>query len=78
MKKADVYKELVIKAHEAGMAAIDGCVPTPMVVEQHESVFDDNSPVVESWYVSEGMCGFAWVKLKNARQSLVCWISFNK
>ena len=77
MEKADVYKELVINAHNAGMEALEKSVPTPMVVSQHENMLDDNSPVKESWYVSEGMCGFAWVKLKNARQSLVCWMRKN-
>ena len=47
MKKADVYKELVIKAHNAGMEALEKSVPTPMVVSQHENMLDDNSPVKE-------------------------------
>ena len=77
MKKADVYKELVINAHNAGMEALEKSVPTPMVVSQHENMLDNNSSVKESWYVSEGMCGFAWVHLSNARQSLVCWMRKN-
>ena len=55
------YDKILDEAHVAGMAAGDAAIPTPMVVSQHASVLDDNSPVVKSYYVSEGVCGFAYV-----------------
>lgn len=55
------FEALHRKAHEAGHAAATAARPTPMVVQQHESPFDDNSEVVQQWYVPEGVCGFAWV-----------------
>ena len=55
------YDKILDEAHVAGMAAGDAAIPTPMVVSPHASVLDDNSPVVKSYYVSEGVCGFAYV-----------------
>ena len=73
MNKADVYQELLIEAHESGMEALNKCVPTPMAFQSSGlfDKFDWNKPYD---VVSEGCCGFAWVKLTNARQSLVCWM----
>jgi hypothetical protein len=52
------------KAHEAGMKALESCVPTPMMVAQHENMLDDNSPVAKAWHVPDGVCGFAWIIVK--------------
>ncbi len=55
------YHELHVKAHEAGLEAGLAARPAAMVVQRHQSPFDDESPVVQQWYVPEGVCGFAWV-----------------
>lgn len=55
------FAVLLNNAHKAGLKAGDAFSPTPMVVTQHENMLDDNSPVKESWYVEDGVCGFAWV-----------------
>lgn len=52
------------EALEAGMAALNAATPTPMVVEQHANVMDDNSPVTQQWVVDGGVCGFAWLSFK--------------
>lgn len=57
-------EQLFIRAEQAGYAAGIGHTPHPMVVQQHESVLDDNSPVEKSWYVPDGVCGFAWVIIR--------------
>ena len=49
------------KAINAGMTALQGCTPTPMIVTQHENAMDDNSPAKKQYYVGDGMCGFASV-----------------
>jgi len=54
---ANIYKE----AHEAGLAAVEVCTPTPMVVQQHANMLDDNSPVAKQWFVPDGPCGFSWI-----------------
>lgn len=62
------------RAHEAGMKAGNDCKPTPMVVQQHASPLDDTSPVNQQWYVGEGACGFAWIKIGDARQPFCRWL----
>ncbi len=56
-------KKIMEKAIEAGHRAMAECVPTPMVVGEHENPLNDNSPLKRAWFVSGGVCGFAWVKI---------------
>lgn len=69
MAKAE--KVLIEKAFAAAEAAMKAAVPVPMVVSQRANALDDSSPVVQSWHSAEGVCGFAWVKIKPARGKLV-------
>jgi hypothetical protein len=62
--KKNSYVEIYEKALAAGAAALKACTPNPMVVQQHANMLDDNSPVVQEWYVADGACGFAWVNVK--------------
>lgn len=64
-------EKLYAEAHAAGMAAGNALQPVPMLVEQHASPLDDNSPVVKQWVCNGGVCGFAWVKIKPARGKFV-------
>lgn len=57
-------KNLYMQAHAAGEAAAQACVPVPMRVLQHASAANDASPVVQSWDVPDGACGFAWINIK--------------
>ena len=68
-----IYQE----AHEAGMKAAGNHTPTPMVVEQHSNMMNDNSPVVKSWVVSGGVCGFAWINIKPANSKFAKWLKAN-
>ena len=52
------------EAVQAGRDAMTACTPTPMVVEQHIDVLNDKSAVTDRYFVSGGVCGFAWVKFK--------------
>jgi hypothetical protein len=52
------------EAKEAGMVALNECKPTPMVVEQHVNVMNDNSPVKQAWVVDGGVCGFCSIIFK--------------
>ena len=49
------------RADAEGKLAADDCVPVPMVVQEHASPIDDNSPVVQQLVVPDGPCGFAWI-----------------
>lgn len=60
---AKTMKQIYDEAVAAGKAAGNADRPTPMVVRQHASVMDDDSPVTQQWYVADGPCGFAWVNV---------------
>jgi hypothetical protein len=60
--KSAEFEAIYNEAHQAGMAAAQAKVPTPMVVQQHGDVGNDNSPVVKQWVVTGGVCGFAWIQ----------------
>ena len=73
MNQRDVeYDTLYNEAYAAGLAA--DCIPTPMIVQQRANPFDDSSPVIKEWYVSAGMCGFAWVTVRPATSSFARWL----
>lgn len=59
--------ELFAKAHKAGMQAGNDITPTPMTVVGGG----------RSYYVGEGVCGFAWVNIKPARGKFVQWLKAN-
>lgn len=65
---------IIREAEAAGRAALVAATPEPMVVQQHASPIDDSSPVVRSWYVSEGVCGFAWVTISPATSALARYL----
>lgn len=58
------FEVLFKKAREAGYAAGEAAKPVPMVVGTPTDMFAANSPLDRTkpvYYVSEGVCGFAWV-----------------
>lgn len=73
-KRYAAYEALWNEAESAGRAAADACVPTPMVVQQRANMADDSSPVVKSWHVPSGACGFAWVTIRPATSSFARWL----
>ena len=71
---ATVYAE----AHAAGMAAGNGCTPTPMVVGTPTTPLgNDIDYSKETYYVADGMCGFAWINIKPARGKFVKYLKDN-
>ena len=48
-------------AHEAGMIAASAMVPQPMIVQNMAGI--SNQPIGPKYFVSEGVCGFAWIKV---------------
>lgn len=59
------FQELWSKAVSAGIAAGEAAIPTPMIVAEGDVCVNGESviPKGQAWYVSEGACGFAWVKV---------------
>ena len=61
-----------------GMAAGNGCTPTPMVVGQPTTPLgNDIDYSKETYYVSDGVCGFAWINIKPARGKFVKYLKDN-
>lgn len=62
---ASIYREADLAGHEA----VQKLEVVPMIVSQHKNPLDDNSKIVKSWYISDGVCGFAtiWIKPANSQ-----------
>lgn len=75
--KAQDWQKLYNEADAAGNEAVSKCNVVPMVVQQHANVMDDSSPVTQSWYVSDGVCGFAWVTVRPGNCSFAKWLVKN-
>ena len=71
-------QEIYSEAHSAGMAAGHGCTPTPMVVGQPTTPLgNDIDYSKETYYVADGLCGFAWINIKPARGKFVKFLKDN-
>ena len=71
---ATVYAD----AHAKGIAAGNGCNPTPMVVGTPTTPLgNDIDYSKDTYYVSDGVCGFAWVNIKPARGKFVKYLKEN-
>ena len=57
------FQKIVAMADAAGMVAGQAATPEPMVVYEAAGITGDApKPGGQSWYVPEGVCGFAWVR----------------
>jgi hypothetical protein len=56
------FNSLFAGASEVALEAAAKAVPTPMTVVESDLL--TGAPSGRSYYVSEGLCGFAWVKIK--------------
>jgi fermentation-respiration switch protein FrsA (DUF1100 family) len=72
------FQELYDRARAAGYEAVAQLNVAPMVVQKHTDPLNDNSPVVQSWVVEGGPCGFAWVNIKPGNCSFANWLKKNK
>ena len=71
-------QEIYTEAHSAGIAAGNGCTPTPMVVGSPTTPLgNDIDYSKDTYYVSDGVCGFAWVNIKPARGAFVKYLKEN-
>jgi len=60
----DLIKKAELAGEEALRKLIESKKVAPMVVQQHENMADDNSPVAQEWVVPGGPCGFAMIRVK--------------
>lgn len=68
------FEAVFNEANRAGFAAGEASKPAAMIVSQHANALDDNSAVEKQWLVPDGVCGFAWVKVKPANCSFAKWL----
>ena len=74
----DIPHTIYSEAHSKGIAAGNACTPTPMVVgEPTTPLGNDIDYSKDTFYVSDGVCGFAWVNIKPARGKFVTWMKKN-
>lgn len=71
------FAELYEAADIAGKMDADACIPTPMIVQQRTNALDDSSPIVKSWNVAGGVCGFAWVNIRPGNSKFANWLKKN-
>lgn len=68
---ANAY-DIFVEAFEAGRQAAESAIPTAMVVGTAKSILSDQiDQTKQTWVVSEGMCGFAYVTIRPARGPMV-------
>jgi hypothetical protein len=72
------YEALLVEASQAGMAALEAATPTPMVVYEADGLTDKPKPGGQSWYESDGACGFAWVVIRPATTGFARWLKKNR
>lgn len=67
------FKEIIEKAQEAGRNAAEALTPVPMIVGEATSLLsteiDYSKP---TYFVEDGVCGFAWVDIYERKNSAFC------
>jgi len=62
------------EAHEAGMRAGQARTPSPIMVGSAVGLSSEIDPSKPTYYVPEGVCGFAWVTIKPATTRFAKWM----
>ena len=71
-KFEQIWRDLQRVSHEALAKATP---PTPMVVGSPTTPLgNDIDYSKQTWYVADGVCGFAWVVVPNGRSGFAKWI----
>lgn len=72
------FAELYARADAAGRKAVAATVPTPMGVQESRLDIIDGKlvdvPVGQTYIVSGGVCGFAWVNIKPGTSTFARWL----
>lgn len=76
LKKSEM-RSLYYRALAAAKAAGENAVPAPMVVSEADGLSDRPKPGGKSWYVADGVCGFAWVNVKPGNSRFANWLKKN-
>ena len=68
----------LLSAELLGREAANKAVVAPMIVQEHTNMMDDTSPVAKSYYVPDGVCGFAWLVVRPGNSSFAHWLKKTK
>jgi hypothetical protein len=61
-----------------GNHAANDCIPTPMIVGSPTHILgNDIDPNKPTYYVPSGVCGFAWINVRDGRSSFARWLKKN-
>lgn len=71
------FQQLINDLATVAETAYMACQPQPMMVYQTKGLSDIPDPNGSSWYVSEGVCGFGWVRITPATSSFAKWCAKN-
>ena len=72
-------QSLYNQAHDAGVAAVEATRVVPMVVGQAKNVFGNEIDYSqETYFVADGVCGFAWISVKPANSKFGKFLTENK
>ena len=72
------FEAAFAKAKAAGLAAGEAHNPRPMTVQEGDLLTGKPAEGGKSWYVPEGVCGFAWVNVYPGSSSFAKWLVKNK
>jgi len=76
MQKYAKFEEVYRKAFVAGMGAGHAAAPTPMVVGSPSTPFgNDVDYSKKTYYVPDGVCGFAWVTVRPGTSAFAKWLA---
>ena len=69
------FSDLWARAKRAGLAAGNAITPRPMVVGTPTTPFGNDIDMTKpQYYISEGLCGFAWVNIKPGNSRFANWL----
>lgn len=66
--------EVFSEAQTAALSHFHQCTPVPVIFGQAKDLFSSEIIPGTEEYVSDGVCGFAWVNIKPARGPLVKYL----
>jgi hypothetical protein len=69
------FHKIWTDAFIAGEAAAKACTPKPMTIVQVNPITDEVIKTYEP--IADGMCGFAWVKIRPANSAFARWLKDN-
>lgn len=68
------FQELWNAAQAAGRKAAEACAPQPMVVVEADLMSGAPLPGGQSYYVPDGACGFAWIRVRPGNSAFARWL----